>query len=466
MTAGILIGILFAALIGAILLCLRFFKEAKELSGRLSGIVDVDKELAKVQADLADAKRQKADFEEDDHRRREQLTRDFDAGKIKYEELNKEISLLEENLEDISFGLYKPHFTFEHPEEYKVALDRVRAEQKDMVRAGKAAVSAGPWRVNESFKEGERMIKQYTKVMLRAFNAECDAAVANVTWNNVSRMEERVRKSFEAINQLGTVMKLGVAAGYLKLKLDELRLAFEYEDRKHQEREEQRRNREEMREEERAQQEIEKTRQEAERSEAEYQKALNKARQEALQATGAQLQKLTDQISSFEAKLDEARKKKERAISRAQLTKSGFVYVISNIGSFGERTFKVGMTRRLEPMERVDELGDASVPFRFDLHAMLYSDNAPELESALHKYLAGREVNLVNLRREFYFDVDLEEIASFVKSRGLSAQFTKIPEAKEYRQSMALRAERAAAAQPKKPEKFSEPLFTKAASAQ
>jgi len=199
---------------------------------------------------------------------------------------------------------------------------------------------------------------------------------------------------------------------------------------------------EQIREEEKAQEELERAREEAERQEADYEKALAKAREEALKATGAQLQELTEQVKSFEAKLDEARKKKERAISRAQLTKSGFVYVISNIGSFGERVFKIGMTRRMEPMDRIHELGDASVPFPFDVHVMLYSDNAPELENALHKLVQNRTINLVNLRREFYRDVDLDEIETFVKQRGLSAQFIRMAEAREYRQSVAIRSQR------------------------
>jgi len=203
---------------------------------------------------------------------------------------------------------------------------------------------------------------------------------------------------------------------------------------------------EQIREEEKAQKELERAREEAERKEADYEKALAKAREEALRATGAQLQELTDRVKSFEAKLDEARKKKERAISRAQLTKSGFVYVISNIGSFGERVFKIGMTRRMEPMDRIHELGDASVPFPFDLHVMLYSDNAPELENALHKLVQDRTINLVNLRREFYRDVDLDEVETFVKQRGLSAQFIRIAEAREYRQSVAIKSQRLASA--------------------
>jgi DNA repair exonuclease SbcCD ATPase subunit len=189
-------------------------------------------------------------------------------------------------------------------------------------------------------------------------------------------MEERVRKSFEALTDLGSVMQMSLTDAFLQLKLDELRVTYEYEEKRHQEREEQRRVREQIREEERAQQEIEKARQQAEREEQDFEKALSKAREEALKATGTQLEKLTQKISSFEAKLDEARRNKQRAIARAQLTKSGFVYVISNVGSFGERVYKIGMTRRLEPQDRIDELGDASVPFPFDLRHALFGQRS------------------------------------------------------------------------------------------
>jgi hypothetical protein len=159
-------------------------------------------------------------------------------------------------------------------------------------------------------------------------------------------------------------------------------------------------------------------------------------------ATGNQLEKLTEQIHSLESKVDQAHQQKERAVARAQLTKSGFVYVISNVGSFGESILKVGMTRRMEPMERIAELGDASVPFPFDLHAMLYSDDAPGLESSIHELLAERKVNLVNRRKEFFRDVNIEEIEAFVRQKGLSAQFIRVAEAKEYRESISLREQK------------------------
>jgi hypothetical protein len=274
-------------------------------------------------------------------------------------------------------------------------------------------------------------------------------------------MEERIRKSFEAVNKLGDVVQVSITPAYLKLKLDEIRLTHEYETKRYEEREEQRRVREQIREEERAQEEIEEAREEAEAEEIRYQKALERARKEAAEATGAQLEKLTGQITSFESKLDEARRKKEKAKSRAESgLKSGFVYIISNIGSFGEGVYKIGMTRRLDPDERILELGGASVPFPFDRHAVLWSDNAPELESALHQLFEERRLNMVNARREFYRDVKLDEVETFVKQRGLSAQFIFEAEAREYRETLARRQQKLSKETTQPAEKFSRRLFS------
>ncbi|HEY1938915.1 MAG TPA: DUF4041 domain-containing protein [Candidatus Angelobacter sp.] len=438
----IILGLLILALI---FFCLQLWKSANTLQKRYAGITNIQSEITATKVRLNQAKQALLEFEQDSQARESKLTQEVKQAESRYDSLKKEISSLEENLEDISFGLYKPHFSFKTSEEYKTALENLRNRERQLIRDGRAAVCPTHWTVGDSAKEGQKMIKQYTKLMLRAFNGECDAALANVSWNNIERMLERMRKSFEAVNQLGGVMNMSVTSDFLNLKQDELRLTYEYEEKRHQEKEEQRRISEQIREEEKAQQEIEKARLQAEREEQDYEKALNKAREEALQATGARLEKLTEQINSFEAKLDQARQNKQRAIARAQLTKSGFVYVISNIGSFGERVFKIGMTRRMEPMDRIDELSNASVPFPFDLHAMLYSDNAPELETALHKLVQDRKVNLVNPRKEFYREVKLEEIEAFVKDRGLSAQFIKVAEAKEYRETIAMRQQNSAA---------------------
>lgn len=281
------------------------------------------------------------------------------------------------------------------------------------------------------------MMKQYQQLVLRAFNGETDAAIANVTWNNYRVMEERIRKTHEALNKLGTVMRITIAEPYRDLRLEELRLVFEHEERKQQEREEQRRIRAQMREEEKVQRELARAQEEAEKEEARQERALEKARKEAAAAVGAEHDLLAQRVVELERQLVAAHEQRERAMARAQLTKSGHVYIISNIGSFGEGVLKIGMTRRLEPEERIQELGDASVPFPFDVHALIYSENAPDLEAALHNRFWERRINHANERKEF-FRVTVDEIASYAREAGLIVEFAQLAEAKEYRQTQAV----------------------------
>jgi len=274
--------------------------------------------------------------------------------------------------------------------------------------------------------------------MLRAFNGECDSAISKVSWNNIGTVEARVSKAFEAVNKLGVVENISITTAYMDLKLQELRLEFELQEKLDDEKEEQKRIREQMREEEKVQQEMERAKHEAEQEELRYQKALEKARAEISKATGTELDTLNEKIKSLETNLQKAQEQKARAISRAQETKSGHVYIVSNIGAFGENVYKFGMTRRLDPQDRIDELGNASVPFDFDVHGLIYTDNAPELENKLHKHLDDKRINLIHSRREF-FNITIDEIEQVVKELSLDVQLTKIAEAKEYRMSLSMR---------------------------
>jgi Domain of unknown function (DUF4041)/T5orf172 domain len=332
-------------------------------------------------------------FLEKDQAARIALEAEYQKARLRYQALQKEIAIGEDSLEDLSFGLYKPHFTFQTPEEYKEKIELLRSQQRDVVRDGRAAQCHIAWTVGDSQVEGRRMVRQNSQLMLRAFNGECEAAIAKVSWSNAAKMEERVRKAFLAINKLGAVLHISLTDLYLMLKVEELRLVQDFEQKRYEVREEQRRIREQIREEERAQKEIDDAIAESTSDEDKYSAAIQKARDEATQAMGVKLERLIEQINRFEAKLDEARQRKERAIARAQITKSGFVYIVSNIGSFGERVFKIGMTRRMEPMDRIYELSGASVPFPYDLHAMLYSDDAPGLEHELHSLFKDRRLN-------------------------------------------------------------------------
>jgi multidrug efflux pump subunit AcrA (membrane-fusion protein) len=476
--SGILLALLLATLAGGTVIFVKY----RRVRVRYEPLIDVEAEVKKARSALEKlvserdriaaedaARREKLDAEAaalreklnaEDTARREKLAGEYASAKALYDRLRQELSLVEENVEDVSVGLYKPHFHFDTSEEYKQKLNEVCEAKKAMVRAGKAAVCPVSWQVGGSTREGQRMSKQLTKVMLRAFNGECDAAVAKVSWNNVTRMEERLGKSFEAINSLGTVVQVSITPEYLELALAELRLTHEHEAKKQEEKEEQRQIREQMREEERAQKEIERAQQEAAAEQARYEKALEKARSEMEKAKGEQVKKMDAKIADLEQKLTEAQQKAQRATSMAELTKSGHVYVISNIGSFGEDVFKIGMTRRLEPTDRVRELGDASVPFEFDIHAMIYSEDAPSLENAFHKQFAERRLNLVNMRKEF-FNVTLDEVAQFAASQGLGVKLTKLAEAREYRETLAIREKRSVATppQPQEAEAFPDRLL-------
>lgn len=352
-----------------------------------------------------------------------------------FDKLKNEITIYEDNIEIMSYGLYVPQFDFQTSEEYKNAIKENIQTQKDFIKSEKAAICNTNWQVGGSSKQGEIMIRRYIKLSLRAFNGECDALIGKVNWNNVSKIEERIRKTFDAINKLGKSNDVFITSEYLELRIEQLKLTHEYELKRYEEKEEQKQIREQMREEERAKREIEKAQKEAEAEEIRYQKALEKAQEDIAKATGDELEKLKEEMKRLEEELKEAGSKKERALSMAQQTKSGHVYIISNIGSFGENIYKIGMTRRLEPLDRVKELGDASVPFLFDVHAMIYSENAPKLENSLHKAFENKKVNMINHRREF-FNVTLSEIELTIKENfNKEIQFTKIAEAKEYRET-------------------------------
>jgi len=367
-----------------------------------------------------------------------ELDNKFQGALKTYSELEKEINLYQESLEVGSFGLYTPQFSFDTSEKYKNALEKNYVKQKALIKDDKAAICTTEWTIEGSKAEGRKMTNQYKKLMLFAFNGECDGLMAKVKWNNANKTKERILKAFENINKLGITHRVSLTESYLNLKLEELALTYEYEEKKYQEKEEQRLIREQMREEERAQKELEKAQKDAADEERRYQGALEKARQELSNSTPANIDILTEKVRLLESQLESAHERKERAIAMAQLTKVGHIYVISNLGSFGEDVYKIGMTRRLDPMDRVRELGDASVPFHFDVHAIIYSENAPQLEAELHRKFHERRLNRINNKKEF-FRVTLNEIEEFVTTHAnCDIQFTKMAEAREYRETLTM----------------------------
>lgn len=362
------------------------------------------------------------------------------------EQLDLEIKNREKQIIDLDdeilvqdFGLYRPHYNFANALDYKEKLAEIRSRQKALIKNKDAVTGNTNWQVNGSVSKGRKMVNDTQKLLLRAFNTECDELISKVKYTNYDASLNRIYKSAEAISKLGTIMDISIKHAYLNLKVEELRLAFEYQQKKQEEKEAQKAARAEMREAARLQKEIEAQRKKIEKEQTHYQTAYDRLMK--------QLEHSPDDeaLLSKKAELENQLKDIDKAIKdidyREANQRAGYVYVISNIGAFGPDVYKIGMTRRLDPQDRVDELGDASVPFNFDVHAMIFSDDAPALETALHKAFEDRKLNMVNTRREF-FHVTLNEIKDVVKKNfDKTVEFIDVPDAEQYRISLKMQQE-------------------------
>lgn len=365
----------------------------------------------------------------------ENLKSSYADKKVTYDILVKEISIYEDKNELISVGYFEPKFEFGTSDKYAEALESVKKEQKLKIKQKTAVLSSGPgWTINNSAKQGEVMLNQYIKLTLRTFNQECGAAIAAVKWNNLAVMVKRIEKSAEMLTKLNSTYGIAVTPGYKNLKISELKLVNEMRLKKQQEREEQLEINKAIREE----AQLERDMKIAIKSEQNLERAVDEAKRKADNAMGKTLENLKLKIASLETDLVKAQTKSERAKSMAQQTRAGVVYVISNPGSFGEDVYKIGMTRRLEPMDRVKELGDASVPFTFDVHAMIKSDDAPKLEKLLHNKFAHKRTNLVNMRKEF-FNITIGELKHEVITEIPSCEFVETAAAAQYRETLTMR---------------------------
>lgn len=341
-----------------------------------------------------------------------------------------------------NFGLYEPRFDFADSSQFKDALKECRARQKEMVKEFDREAGETTWRVNNSIAEGRKLVKQISKLIMRAYNGECDEIVRKVKTSNVDRSIQQVHKSENAINKLGTVIGVSIPPEYAALKEKEVRLAYEFALQKEKEKEELRELRAQEREERKLAQEIAAARKKLEKERKQYLAAYRDASKRLGAAPEKERADLQEKVDELRRKLDDVDAAVKDVDYREANQKAGFVYIISNVGSFGEGVYKIGMTRRLEPMERIRELGDASVPFSFDVHAMIFCDDAPKLEAALHREFESRKMNLVNTRREF-FRASLAEIEEVVKKNyDKTVEFKEVPDADQYRISEKMRSVR------------------------
>jgi len=310
-------------------------------------------------------------------------------------------------------------------QELKAARERTKA----MIRNNTAATC-----------EYVEMSRRDTAInfVIDAFNGKVDSILSRVKHDNIGTLEQEIRDAFAVVNYNGKAFREArITEEYLNARLNELKWATIAQELKLQEREEQRRIKDQIREEEKARREYEQAIRNAAKEEEMLRKAMEKAQQQIEQATSEQKVQYEQQLQELSEKLKQAEERNQRAISMAQQTKRGHVYIISNVGSFGEDVYKIGLTRRLEPLDRVKELGDSSVPFEFDVHAMIFSEDAPTLECQLHRHFITMQLNKVNHRKEF-FRVDVKHIREEVEKLGITAKWTMTAEAKEYRENLSV----------------------------
>ena len=320
-----------------------------------------------------------------------------------------------------------PKYDFANSSLCKDELERIREKAKEMVRNNTAVICKTDWTVNGSISKGKKMINDKIKMNLKSFNNGCDYIISSMKYSTYNSSLNKINKLFNDINRLSTTNDIEITKDYLNLKVEELNLAFVYAELKEEEKEEQRRIREQMREEAKRQAELEEKRKTINKEQQHYENELKRALERNRDAE--LIRKLRERIAELE--------NSKKDVDKLEATvKAGYVYIISNEGSFGENCYKIGTTRRLNPLDRVDELGNASVPFKFTVKSMIFSEDCFELESKLHKIFDSKRVNKVNKRKEF-FNVSLDEIIDVVNNQlGLNAEFTLATADREYLESI------------------------------
>lgn len=324
------------------------------------------------------------------------------------------------------------YYQFRHPLDdilsSKQRLDSLRAQIKAAITKRTAVQAKSGWMVNGSLKEGATLVRQFSDLMLRTYNIEADNCVRTVRAHTVDAAKKRLERTREAIVQNGSTMGVAIDDVFHALRLEELQLTADHHLRVEQEKEDAREERQRQREEAKAQEEFKRRKKDLLKEQAHYRSLLERSRQN------------NDEAGLLEARerLGELEETLEEVEEMAANTRVGYVYVISNIGAFGDRVVKIGMTRREDPLQRVYELGSASVPFKFDVHALVFSHDAVSLETALHRQFDQRRVNQVNRRREF-FRVSLAEVRAALEKVGTNhvVEFREVAEAPEWRQSQA-----------------------------
>lgn len=371
------------------------------------------------------------------------------------EEYKSNISSYEQQMKDIeqqykdcadygpeipeAYGLYDRVLPLENSVIYKKKIDEIREKEKELIKSKSAIITKAKWQVNNSSREGSKLINRMSKIALRAFNGECDAVIESIkSYSKIESKKNKITIIFNTINELINTLHQSISSEYLQLKFEELEVVFEYENALATEREELKKQREIERDEELARREFLQEIKRIEKEKTHYSNEIEKMIADMKESQNTEKVKFQEKISALEKKLAELTKKQEDFQNRFA-NKAGYVYIISNVGSFGNGIYKIGTTRRIDPFERINELSNASVPFKFDHFAVIFSENCYELEHSLHKRFEKNRVNKINLWKE-YFKIDRKELEQELSKIDSTVRINNEPTAFEYKQSKSIEA--------------------------
>lgn len=422
---------------GARKLARKLAAEAQELKAQRDAVLQQLKTLGVLPILQLEARRAELEREIADQRAR--IERTWSEGTAALANLNEHIREARKSIvvtEDLALLQEVGIYHYRHPLTDAVAYEKVLSDLQNAIatmtrKDGGAVLATTNWTVHGSLTEGRAMVRDFSKLMLRAFNAEADNLVRGLKPYKLDAAVDRLKKVSETIEHLGKTMAIRISPAYYQLRAHELELTADFLEKQAEEKEKERREREQLREERKVQQEIEHERARLEKEKQHYTNALDVLIAKGDDAAAARVRE----------QLDDVHRAIESVDYRAANTRAGYVYLISNIGSFGERMVKIGMTRRLEPMDRIRELSDASVPFNFDVHVLFFSNDAVGIETAMHDRLGKARVNLVNRRREFFRVTPLEVKNHLAELSGELLEFKEVPEALEYRQTVRAQTE-------------------------
>lgn len=356
--------------------------------------------------------------------------------KVEVDNANNELSIANESLGLQEYGFFERQYKFSDSIQYSNSLKDIRNQAKDMVKNGTAITILGELTYNNSVPKGRAIQNKISKAAIRGFNGESDAILTKISVSNLDKKIQALIRSYEQLNKMYSSNLLAISSSYAELKIEELKLAAEYELVKQEEKELLREQREQEREDKKVQAEIIAAKKKLEKDRTHYKQVLADLYEKLKVSSEDDAATIKLNISEYETKINEIQQDIEDVDYREGQATAGYVYIISNIGAFGPDVFKIGVTRRLEPLERINELGSASVPFKFDVHALIFSEDAFALETTLHQKFDKQKINKVNGRKEF-FKIQLEDIKDVLADYpGISVDFNDNVESFEYQQSL------------------------------